>query len=172
MGAAENEPLVPPPERSPLEERLRAVPLRLADEAGSVAGDVIALSARAARLDGLRAQLALVNDEVKASAGELMHRQRLRRFHLEGLATITTGGGVKRANYRHLELATALMHAVSRQHGGELHPRDVLHAILDCAGIVFWRAEALDRYGVDIDLFCDKADGHTIYVSNNLEVPG
>lgn len=158
--------LVKPPPATQLDELLRREALVLQEEADACGDDLVALGAKAARLDAIMEDLRVVERSVKRRAGEVMQRRRMPELHLEGLARIVRSGGVRRSQWRHGELGMALLRASAVQ--GELPdgPRAVA-LIVEHAGIVWWYADRCSLLGVDVDEFCQREPAPWITAQDN-----
>jgi hypothetical protein len=64
-----------------------------------------------------------------------------------------------RKEWRHDDLAKAVVEAHMEQSGGDMDPWAVRDALMACAGISYWRKGALEERGIEVGDYCTTETG-------------
>lgn len=159
--------IVPDPGETDLLASLRLVAMAMEQAAEQYRDDPVALAAGAARLETIVRDFSHLLREWKRRTSELMKAQRVGRFTIESVAVVAQGGSNQRSQWRHRDLAEAVMASVARENEGEVPGRALLDALLDCAGISYWKVEPCQARGIDVNDYCLREWVPTVQFPDN-----
>lgn len=146
-----------------------AGPLIQEGQALAAAGDVAALAVLLASVRRARATLAFVESELENGLARIMPTNTIA---VAGVGVLERRFGRKRSNWDHRRVASLLAARVGDRRfdpstGEELArppaviAQDVANELLDCCGVAYWKARALEHRGLDPATFCEEEPGRT-----------
>lgn len=130
-------------------------------EAHTHQGDPVATTQALARLDALLADIRYVRDSIRDMAAEALQTEKIRRLVIEGVAAVESTTEVKRSEWQHLELLTAMLRqsdlALLSTDDGEVFRGEAAAERLLAWFRPEWKMTAVRTLGLNPDDFCTVA---------------